>query len=216
MGLNAVLKRLAGRLAPSFVLARGRPACGAVALTFDDGPHTGNTPMILDVLSRYAVPATFFVQGTNAAAAADLVRAIAAGGHVVGNHGFEHRHWTRQPTAATVRDVERNQALIDATLGQPQPKLYRPPFGEITPSAAARLWRLGFRLVFWSVDSRDSFPGSPEAIIESSDGARSGDILLFHDDGEHTVAILPRLIERVLQRGLAIRPLSELHARPGS
>jgi peptidoglycan/xylan/chitin deacetylase (PgdA/CDA1 family) len=211
MSINAALKRMAGRLAPSLVLVRGSPRCGAVALTFDDGPHW-NTPSILDVLAAHSVPATFFVQGANAAAAPDVLRAIVAGGHVVGNHGFEHRHWKRHPTAAVVRDVERAQAVIEDAVGRPQPRLYRPPYGEITLPAAVRLWRLGYRIVLWSVDTLDSFPGSPDAVLESVDGSRSGDVLLLHDDGEHTVAALPRSIEGILRRGLAIRPLDQLHA----
>jgi peptidoglycan/xylan/chitin deacetylase (PgdA/CDA1 family) len=204
-----------GRLAPSLVLVRGRATSGAVALTFDDGPHRGNTPGILDVLARFAVPATFFVQGTSASRAPELVRAIADRGHVIGNHGFRHLHWRRQPTSDLVRDVEAAQSLIDASVGRPQPKLYRPPYGEITARAAVRLWRRGYRIVLWSVDSRDSFAGSPDAIIAHVTGStvRGGDVVLFHDDGEHTLAVLPHFIEGILGRGLAIRPLDELHAR---
>ncbi|HEX9633345.1 MAG TPA: polysaccharide deacetylase family protein [Gemmatimonadales bacterium] len=215
MRITALLKGLAGRLAPSLVLVRGSPASGAVALTFDDGPHLTNTPLILDVLARFGVPATFFVQGTSASRTPDLLRDIAARGHVVGNHGFQHLHWRRQPTAELVRDVEATQALIQASVGRPQPRLYRPPYGEITARAAFSLWRLGYRIVLWSVDSRDSFPGSPDGLLEAlgASAVRGGDIFLLHDDGEHTVAVLPALIEHILRGRLRIRPLSELSRR---
>src|SRR5690606_31689671 len=36
-----------------------------VALTFDDGPVAGKTPVILNILKEYNVPATFFVLGQN-------------------------------------------------------------------------------------------------------------------------------------------------------
>jgi peptidoglycan/xylan/chitin deacetylase (PgdA/CDA1 family) len=215
MGITAALKRMAGRLAPQLVLVRGASASGAVALTFDDGPHP-NTPSILEVLAAYEAPATFFVQGANAVAAPDVLRTIVARGHVVGNHGFEHRHWTRHPTTAAVQDAERAQAVIDGAVGRPQPRLYRPPYGEITPQAAIRLWRLGYRIVLWSTDPRDSFPGTREAVLSAASVARAGDILLLHDDGEHTVAALPHLIEGIRRRGLAIRPLNALRAAPGS
>jgi peptidoglycan/xylan/chitin deacetylase (PgdA/CDA1 family) len=35
-------------------------------LTFDDGPDETYTPQILDVLSKYHVPAAFFLVGLNA------------------------------------------------------------------------------------------------------------------------------------------------------
>jgi peptidoglycan/xylan/chitin deacetylase (PgdA/CDA1 family) len=48
-----------------------------VALTFDDGPSKF-TPMILDVLKKRGVKATFFVDGRAAAANPALVRRIVA------------------------------------------------------------------------------------------------------------------------------------------
>ena len=34
-----------------------------VALTFDDGPDGNTTPQALDILAKYKIKATFFVQG---------------------------------------------------------------------------------------------------------------------------------------------------------
>ena len=216
MGIKQLLKRAAGRVAPSLVLVRGSRACRAVSLTFDDGPRAVNTPAILEVLSQFGVPATFFVQGTAVSKAPDLVRAIAAQGHVVGNHGFRHLHWRNEQTSALLQDVEATQSLINATVGRPQPRIYRPPYGEITSRGALALWRRGYRVILWSADSHDSFADSPDAIVDhlSESTVRSGDVLLLHDDGKHTIAALPRLIEGISRRGLAIRPLAELHSRP--
>jgi len=215
MGVKTLLKRAVGRAAPSRVLVHGSRASGAVALTFDDGPHAENTPALLDVLSQFAVPATFFVQGSNASGAPNLVRAVADRGHAVGNHGFHHLHWKTESTAALLRDVETTQALIDTIVGRPQPKLYRPPYGEIGPRGAWALWRRGYRIVLWSADSHDSFADSPAAVVDRLGrlGAlRPGDVILLHDDGKHTIAALPPLIELILRQGLAIRPLAELRS----
>lgn len=59
-----------------------------VALTFDDGPHPETTPALLAALDD--APATFFLQGSRAADHPDLVRAIAAAGHTIGNHSWTH------------------------------------------------------------------------------------------------------------------------------
>ncbi len=45
-----------------------------VALTFDDGPHSENTEIILDVLKQYNARATFFVVGYNAEANTDVLK----------------------------------------------------------------------------------------------------------------------------------------------
>src|SRR5690349_13744927 len=45
-----------------------------VAFTFDDGPGPRWTPMVLDALEEWKVPATFFMVGRNLSTHAGLVR----------------------------------------------------------------------------------------------------------------------------------------------
>lgn len=61
-----------------------------VALTFDNGPDLVFTPLILDKLRNYGVKATFFLLGENAEEHPEVARRIAAEGHVVGNHTYNH------------------------------------------------------------------------------------------------------------------------------
>jgi peptidoglycan/xylan/chitin deacetylase (PgdA/CDA1 family) len=61
-----------------------------VALSFDDGPHPLYTPQVLALLARDQAHATFFLVGERAAAHPNVVAAIKAGGHEVGNH-YLHR-----------------------------------------------------------------------------------------------------------------------------
>ena len=62
----------------------------ALALTFDDGPNPAVTPRLLDLLDRHSARATFFVIGKFARTCPDLVREIAARGHLLGNHSETH------------------------------------------------------------------------------------------------------------------------------
>lgn len=61
-----------------------------VALTFDDGPSPRCTPRLLDGLAEYGARATFFVVGCQTVKDPDIVRRIAAEGHQVGNHSYDH------------------------------------------------------------------------------------------------------------------------------
>jgi len=72
-----------------------------VALTFDDGPDPELTARILAVLDRYRVQATFNVMGYNASRHGDLLRAVVAGGHELGNHTWTHQDLAFLSTAAT-------------------------------------------------------------------------------------------------------------------
>ena len=65
-----------------------------IAMTFDDGPHPVLTPRLLDMLKARGIKATFFLIGQNAAEYPDIVRRIAAEGHEIGNHTWNHPQLT--------------------------------------------------------------------------------------------------------------------------
>src|SRR5438105_14800063 len=79
----AVRGRSSTLLAPS--VYRGPRDRRAIALTFDDGPSEG-THQLLDLLSRLAIPATFFVCGMNVQRLPQALRETAAAGPELGNH----------------------------------------------------------------------------------------------------------------------------------
>ncbi len=45
------------------VISRGRAGVKEIALTFDDGPSPLSTPVLLNLLARHSLRATFFVVG---------------------------------------------------------------------------------------------------------------------------------------------------------
>jgi len=61
-----------------------------LTLSFDNGPDPEATPLVLDVLARRSIKATFFVIGKNIIAHRPLAERAAAEGHWVGNHTFTH------------------------------------------------------------------------------------------------------------------------------
>src|SRR5690606_398406 len=73
------------------------PGDRSVCLTFDDGPNPIDTPRLLAVLRRNEVRAVFFLLGQFARKYPDIVQAIAADGHALGNHGMHHDDLTDWP-----------------------------------------------------------------------------------------------------------------------
>lgn len=61
-----------------------------IFLTIDDGPYSKTTPLVLDILSRYGIRATFFVVGKQAEMYPSILRRAYNEGHSIGSHTYEH------------------------------------------------------------------------------------------------------------------------------
>lgn len=210
-----IVKHGLAALFPGLVLIRQRGAENRIAVTFDDGPDPRHTPRILDILAAHGASATFFVHGKTAEAHPALVREMAARGHQIGNHGYQHLDARRTGLRAYVADAGHAHEALENLLGRPVEKLFRPPYGNITGPSFLALARRGFRFVFWSVDSRDSFIRETPALTAYFDSlpVAGGDILLLHEDYAHTVESLPRMLQSLRQRSLDFSRVGDLGRR---
>jgi peptidoglycan-N-acetylglucosamine deacetylase len=207
----------------------GRPlwrvpaARGRCALTFDDGPDPAATPVVLAALARRGHRATFFVIGERARAAPEVVRAIVAAGHTVGNH-TQHHSW-QTPFFGPRRlrpELEQATAAIVAAGGEAaRPRFVRPPMGLLGPWFAPAAAAVGLRLASFSVRAGDAALvtlGRARVLRRVARGLGDGAIIALHDGAElrGRDAPGPALIEAVLDlveaRGLRSVTLEELCA----
>jgi polysaccharide deacetylase family protein (PEP-CTERM system associated) len=103
------------------------------------------TERIVRLLDEYGVKATFFVLGSVAAEAPELVRLIAAGGHEVASHGWSHSLIHHLTPEQFREELARTEDVIQAQSG------CRP---------------VGFRAPQWSVSGRT--PWVHEILAERS------------------------------------------------
>lgn len=189
----------------------------ALALSFDDGPSAA-TPRTLELLDAYAMSATFFLVGEQAAAAPELVAEIVRRGHEVASHGMTHRHHLLSSPVAVLRDLEGSLQALQAA-GAPRPRFFRPPYGQLAAATLAAARRSGVEIVLWSRWGREFAPGPLEGVrrrLES--GIAPGAILLLHDSDAYapagtagrTHAVLPDLAEALARRGIAARSIGAL------
>src|SRR5512140_326243 len=137
-----------------------------MALTFDDGPNDPHTLHLLDVLSRHNAKATFFLIGKYVRQRPDIVRAIAAAGHEIGNHTDSHPNLILVSAARLRQELETcNKALEDA-LGK-KVTLFRPPFGGRRPNVLRTARRMGLSPVMWSVTGYDWSANSADKIVDT-------------------------------------------------
>ncbi len=182
-------------------------AGNSVALTFDDGPHPGTTPRLLDTLLANNARATFFVVGERASQYPELVRRIAREGHTVGVHGLRHRTMVLQSAGEIARDLgEAVKRIEDAAGGSlPRPLLLRPPYGFKTGTLARTARRLGFVIVAWSLDPRDYDPTDGEVLAAKIEARLiPGDIVLLHERPESPAAAdaLQHILEECREKKL--------------
>src|SRR4051812_32120994 len=185
------------------------PGAKKLALTYDDGPNDRCTTQLLDVLAKHGAKATFFLLGEFVEQRPEIVRAIAAAGHDIGNHTWSHPYLIWASPGEVRQQLERTSKVIEDAIGK-SPKLFRPPFGGRRPGTFAFARQLGMETVMWRVSTYDWEADSPEFILKKARaGIRGGDVILMHDGGHkrmgvnraHTVAATDQLISEYKPKG---------------
>ncbi|PKN34280.1 MAG: polysaccharide deacetylase family protein [Deltaproteobacteria bacterium HGW-Deltaproteobacteria-19] len=188
------------------VISKGNPGKNAVSLTFDDGPDPQVTPRILELLAAAGVPAAFFVTGERAARHPELIRAILAAGHEVGNHSWHHDPLLMlRPMSVLRREVEEAQRIFsEAGI---RPRAFRPPVGITNPRLPIVLRESDMICVTFSRRGADwgnrRVTGLAGRLLR---GLRPGDILLLHDVSPSGTGGVDRWLAEV---GILLRGLRE-------
>jgi len=175
------------------------------ALTFDDGPDPRWTPEVLRLLREHRVRATFCMVGQQVEAHPELVRAIAAGGHTLCNHSWDHDIGLgTRPRAAIRVDLQRTTAAIRRAVPGARVSYYRQPGGAWTGRVVEIAQELGMSSLHWAVDPQDwSRPGADAIARAVTTDTAEGEIVLLHDGGGErfgTVRALGRILPALAGR----------------
>ena len=157
-----------------------------IYLTFDDGPIPEVTPWVLQQLSKYDAKATFFCIGDNVKKHPEVYHEIVVQGHAIGNHTQHHVNaWKTSNEAYIADSIHCNETLKNAlkTPKKEATRLFRPPYGKITPHLTKKLRELGYKIIMWDVLSGDfDTELSPEKCLENViQYTEAGSIVVFHD-----------------------------------
>jgi peptidoglycan/xylan/chitin deacetylase (PgdA/CDA1 family) len=184
-----------------------------IAMTFDDGPSSENTPRLLQILKQRNIKATFFLIGQNVADNPDIVRRILADGHEVGNHSWTHPQLSKLSDDKVTAEITKTQDAIKDASGF-TPTLLRPPYGAIT--TRQRDWiesRFGLNIILWSVDPFDwKRPGASVITQRILTQVHPGAIILSHDIHKQTVDAMPATLDGLIAKGYKFVTVSQLIA----
>lgn len=197
-----------------------------VALTFDDGPAKQWTPLLLDLLKRHSVKATFFVVGQRVERNKEIVKREFREGHVIGNHSYQHDTKIFRPYSFTKNEVEKVDNLL-LSLGIPKTSFYRPPTGMKMFMIPLVIKNMEKVLVMWDVHPpTEQFITKrlngdkkflSQYVIDISqyviDHSRPGSIILLHDgwwgNQEPMMRALEQIIVELKRRGFRFVTIQE-------
>ncbi len=183
--------------------ASARADVRELLLSFDDGPDLFGTPLVLEELDRRGLKGVFFVNGgyllgsrPQNLARRDLVRKLAAHGHMVANHTLTHKNLCQFPEAVPA-EVDANAEIIAYATGL-RPLLFRSPYGVRCRSLDEALRQRDLVSVGWNMDPQEWRAQNQDAVFDSVTRnlarLRGRAILLLHDTHPAAVRALPRIL----------------------
>lgn len=180
------------------------------SLTFDAAWGNEDTQVLIDILAKYKIKATFFVVGAWVDKYPESVKALHDAGHEVMSHSDDHAHFASLSAEAIVKNLNTCNEKIEKVTGV-KPTLFRCPYGEYDDHVINTVNSIGMTAIQWNVDSLD-WKGISASEITQRVTSRvvPGSIILFHNAAANTPEALPAIIENLIANGYSIVPVSEI------
>ena len=197
-------------------VVRGPRGKSEIALTFDAGATAECFDDLIRTLEKAHVRSTFFITGNWARENRNCAQAIIKHGHEVGNHTLNHLDLTKQSDEIVRKEILNAEAWLTEILGQsPRPR-WRAPYGARNKRVLRIAANLGYRSIYWTIDSLDSVdppktaPFLVERITGKSDATLDGAIILMHVGEKSTAEALPAITTNLQSRGFRLVTVTEL------
>ena len=181
-----------------------------VALSFDAAYGADRTEGIMKLLKEYDCQATFFLVGFWIENNTEMTKKISENGFEIGTHSNTHSHMSKLTYEQCEEDLKQSIAKIYNCTGV-TPKLFRAPYGEYNNTLLEAAESLSLKTIQWDVDSLDWMDKTTTEICDRVLGrVKEGSIILFHNNAEHVLDVLPIVLERLKMRGYKCVKLSDL------
>ena len=194
------------RLVPVYSVDRDDNLC---AISFDAAWGADKTTKIMDVCDSYGVKATFFLVGFWVDKYPEVTAEIQRRGFEIGTHSDTHPHMSKLSASQINEELNQSCRKIFEVTGVPV-RLFRPPFGDYDNNLLTVCDEQGLIAVQWSVDSLDWKGLSASEIAARVQKAKSGDIILCHNNSDHIVEALLLVFEALRLKNLKVVPVGEL------
>src|SRR5262249_11159865 len=191
---------------------QGNTSSPQIALTFDAGASAVPTPTLLDILAKYHVHTTWFVTGVWANTYPDLLRRIRDEGHEIANHTIHHLDMTTLADADVCHELTGAEAIISGITGKTTRPYWRPPYGARDARVRQLAAGLGFRDIYWTIDTLDWQDSATTQSIRDRvlNNVGNGAIILMHAGSFVEADTLDGLLMTLEQRGYTTVTLTQV------
>ena len=189
-----------------------------IYLTFDDGPIPNVTEWVLNILKSENIKATFFCIGDNIKKHPKIFERIKNEGHSIGNHTFNHLNGWQTSSSNYIENfkkcsevldslsADRHDARTDNKQQTTNNRLFRPPYGKISPFQAKEILNKNYKIIMWDILSYDfDTKISPHKCLSNViKNTESGSIIVFHDSlkaEQNLRYALPKAIKFLKEKG---------------
>lgn len=193
---------------------------GIIYLTFDDGPNSGTTNIILDILKEEQVPATFFVTGYGPD---ELIKREHEEGHTVALHTNVHDYARVYASVdAYFADLNAISERVKNITGE-ESKIIRFPGGSsntvsrhyatgIMSTLVEEVQKRGYRYYDWNISSGDAgnttLASEVYSNVVNSLSKERSNMVLMHDTKSYTRDAVRNIIRYGKEHGYTFEKIT--------
>ncbi len=183
-----------------------------VALSFDTAWGNEDIKIILDILAKHDIKATFFMTGEWIEKYPEDVKRIAKAGHDLGNHSENHKQMTKLTAEQCKDEIMKSHERVKKLTGI-EMNLFRAPYGDYNNLVVGTAREYGYHTVQWDVDSLDWKDYGVDGILNKTVNHKklgNGSIILLHTGAKYTPEALEPMILGLMDKGYELVPISQL------
>ncbi|OGX61735.1 MAG: hypothetical protein A2189_04315 [Paenibacillus sp. RIFOXYA1_FULL_44_5] len=194
---------------PPNPIFKGNPNKKMVALMINVAWGNEYLPMMLDVLKKENVHATFFFDGSWLKKNVALAKMIQKNGHELSNHAYSHKNMSQLNRTQAVQEIVKTQQLLKTELNVDN-TLFAPPSGDYNQATVNIANELHLKTILWTLDTVDWRNPSPGSIVQKiTTRVEPGTMILMHPTSSSSQALL-QIIQAIKGKGLLLGTVSEL------
>lgn len=196
------------KLLPIYSVDKGNEK--VCALTFDAAWDDADTDVLINILKKYNVPATFFMVGSWVEKYPESVKKFHDAGHEIMNHSDTHPHIDQLSDTKIKEEISKCNDKIENLTGT-RPILFRGPYGEYNNAVIKEAQNQSMFVLQWDVDSLDwKNLSAADITARVTNRVKPGSIMLFHNGAKNTPEALPQVIEKLQADGFTFVKASDL------